>query len=71
MTQKYVKGTIGVKEKGEIAEVEMRRAFNLGAGFLVTTTEPEAVMQLLLEAGEKPFIAGEIISGNSIEYTGD
>ena len=60
-----------IKEKGEIAEVEMRRAFNLGAGFLITTTEPEAVMQLLIEIGEKPFIAGKITAGNSVEYAGD
>jgi len=60
-----------IKEKGEIAEAEMRRAFNLGAGFLVTTTEPETVMQLLIEIGEKPFIAGKITAGNSVEYAGD
>ncbi len=60
-----------IKELGDISEKEMRRAFNLGAGFLVVTPQPEKVTELLLEAGEKPFPAGEIVSGDSIEYHGE
>ena len=57
-----------IKELGGISEMEMRRAFNLGAGFLVVTSQPEKAADLLRQAGEKPFVAGEIISGKSIEY---
>ncbi len=57
-----------IKELGGISEKEMRRAFNLGAGFLVVTSQPEKVTELLLEAGERPFPAGEIVRGDSIEY---
>ncbi|MCD6589250.1 MAG: phosphoribosylformylglycinamidine cyclo-ligase [Candidatus Fermentibacteraceae bacterium] len=57
-----------IKELGGIAEVEMRRAFNLGAGFLIVTPEPEKVIELLRQAGEKPFHAGVITQGSSIEY---
>ncbi len=57
-----------IKELGGISEVEMRRAFNLGAGFLIVTSQAEKVTEMLLEAGEKPFDAGIITSGNSIEY---
>lgn len=57
-----------IKELGGISEVEMRRAFNLGAGFLITTSQPEEVTDLLRQAGEEPFAAGEITTGNSIEY---
>lgn len=58
-----------IKKLGGISEVEMRRAFNLGAGFLITTSQPEKVTDLLHAAGEKPFSAGEIINGDSIEYS--
>ncbi|MCK5841813.1 MAG: phosphoribosylformylglycinamidine cyclo-ligase [Candidatus Sabulitectum sp.] len=58
-----------IKEMGGIPETEMRRAFNLGAGFLVVTSQPEKVTELLIQAGEKPFHAGEITSGNSIQYS--
>jgi phosphoribosylformylglycinamidine cyclo-ligase len=57
-----------IKELGGITEVEMRRAFNLGAGFLIVTPEPEKVIELLSLAGEKPFRAGVITQGSSIEY---
>ncbi len=60
-----------IKKLGSIPETEMRRAFNLGAGFLIVTSQPEKVTELLLQAGEKPFPAGEITNGDSIEYDGE
>ena len=60
-----------IKELGCISETEMRRAFNLGAGFLITTAHPAEVTEILLERGEKPFPAGEIVSGDSVKYSGE
>jgi phosphoribosylformylglycinamidine cyclo-ligase len=57
-----------IKDLGGISMVEMRRAFNLGAGFLVVTPRPEEVYSMLERAGERPFIAGVITQGDSIEY---
>lgn len=58
-----------IKELGGIPETEMQRAFNLGAGFLVVTSQPEKVTEFLIQSGERPFPAGKITSGNTIEYS--
>jgi len=57
-----------IKKLGSIPEMEMRRAFNLGAGFLIVTSQPGKVTDLLRQAGEEPFDVGEITIGNSVEY---
>lgn len=53
---------------GGVAEEEMRLAFNMGVGFLMVTPEPGEVIRILEEAGEKPFPAGEIITGRGVLY---
>lgn len=54
--------------RGGIALSEMRRAFNMGAGFLLVTPDPVTVMEILRENGEEPFTAGEITSGHGVEF---
>jgi len=60
-----------IKDIGGISDHEMRRAFNMGAGFLITTSHPERVLEILRREGEEAFPAGTIISGDSIEYSGE
>jgi phosphoribosylformylglycinamidine cyclo-ligase len=60
-----------IQSMGSISDKEMRRAFNMGAGFLLTTAHPERVMEMLRQAGEDAFQAGRVISGDSIEYSGE
>ena len=60
-----------IRELGDIPETEMRRAFNLGAGFLIVTPHPEKVTELLIQSGEAPFSAGKVTAGNTIEYSGE
>ena len=55
-----------IARKGAIEPGEMRRAFNMGAGFLLVTPEPGVVMGVLAENGEKPFLAGEVVSGHGV-----
>lgn len=54
---------------GSIAETEMRRAFNLGAGFLMVTEQPGRTLQALEEAGAEPFTAGVITDTGTIDYS--
>jgi len=55
-----------IAREGAIEPGEMRRAFNMGAGFLLVTPEPGAVMGVLAENGEEPFLAGEVVSGHGV-----
>lgn len=58
-----------IQELGDVLETEMRRAFNMGAGFLFTTGQPGRVLQLLRDSGSEPFVAGMINSSGVIEYS--
>jgi len=57
-----------ISRLGEVPEEEMRSAFNMGAGFLMVTPDPDEVVRILEEAGEKPFPAGEIVAGRGVVY---
>lgn len=59
-----------IQELGNIRTEEMRRAFNMGAGILavVDRSDLKRVMEQLSSAGQKPFEAGEVISGSDIEF---
>ena len=51
-----------LQETGGVAEHELRRTFNCGVGFLLVV-DPEdldAVLEGLLQAGEAPFVCGEL-----------
>ncbi len=54
---------------GGIAETEMRRAFNMGAGFLIATEQPGRTLKALEAAGAKPFTAGVITDTGTIDYS--
>jgi len=57
-----------IAKKGAIAPAEMRLAFNMGAGFLLVTSEPRSVMESLTDAGERPFLAGRITPGHGVVF---
>lgn len=52
---------------GNVEPKEMFRTFNMGIGFIVVVDQSQAEMTVakLQELGEKPFIIGEILSGNN------
>jgi phosphoribosylaminoimidazole synthetase len=51
-------------EVGGVAEAEMRRAFNLGVGFLLIVAPDAApgVLAALLDAGEDAFVCGDLVA---------
>lgn len=57
-----------ISEAGGIGPDQMRKAFNMGAGFLVVTPDPAGVFSLLSRGGEDPFIAGEVVSGQGVQF---
>lgn len=59
-----------IRELGGIEETEMRRAFNLGAGFLMVTPQPGRTMEVLRGTGAEPFIAGVITGSGELEFAG-
>jgi phosphoribosylformylglycinamidine cyclo-ligase len=46
---------------GNVAAAEMLRVFNCGVGMTLIVSDAEAAMALLREAGETPFVLGEVI----------
>jgi phosphoribosylformylglycinamidine cyclo-ligase len=62
-----------LREKGDIAEPEMLRTFNVGIGMVVMVGREklEESKALLSEAGESPIIIGEIVEGDGeVHYEG-
>lgn len=58
-----------IQELGGVGIGEMRRAFNMGAGYLIVTDQPGRVFQLLDRTGENAFAAGVITEGGPIRYS--
>ena len=59
-----------IAKTGDISERDMFNTFNMGVGMsiVVPAAEAEKALQILTEAGEAPYIIGEIIEGeNKIE----
>ena len=59
-----------IAKTGGISERDMFNTFNMGVGMsiVVPAAEAEKALQILTEAGEAPYIIGEIIEGeNKIE----
>ena len=54
-----------LQQKGDIAEAEMLRTFNVGIGMIVMVSpgDLETTKSLLADAGEKPVAIGEIVEG--------
>jgi phosphoribosylformylglycinamidine cyclo-ligase len=52
-----------------VEEVEMRRVFNIGLGFLVVVPAAEAdeALRVALAAGQTPYRVGEIVRGDGVE----
>jgi phosphoribosylformylglycinamidine cyclo-ligase len=51
-----------IQKLGNVADEEMLRTFNMGLGFVVVVgkKERDAILDELFEAGEEPFVAGQI-----------
>lgn len=58
-----------IERLGEIPRKEMRRAFNMGAGFLIATEQPGRVLTLLRSLGSDPFPAGVVNDTGFISYS--
>jgi len=62
-----------LRREGGVAEAEMLRTFNCGVGMVVLVAEQDeaAALASLREAGEHPFVIGQITTGEpSVSYTG-
>ncbi|MCD4847948.1 MAG: phosphoribosylformylglycinamidine cyclo-ligase [Candidatus Aegiribacteria sp.] len=59
-----------IRECGNIDKVEMRKAFNMGAGMLIVVerSDSDRTLEILQESGELPFLAGEITSQEGISF---
>lgn len=59
-----------IRESGNIEIAEMRKAFNMGAGMLLVADEcnEDRIIECLGVSSEKPFLAGEIVSGEEIVF---
>ncbi len=54
-----------IRRMGGVPEEDMARTFNLGVGLVlaVTADRVEACRRILAEAGEQPFVLGEVVAG--------
>ena len=61
-----------LQQAGSIDEVEMLRTFNLGIGFIVCVSEPDApvVLETLRSAGEQVHVIGRIVPSGSTPKRG-
>lgn len=62
-----------LKKTGDIADMEMLRAFNVGMGFLVVVPEAQAdkALDVLQQMGEQPARVGRVVAGgNKVTYVG-
>ena len=59
-----------VQRCGEVAESEMRRAFNIGLGLVVVVPEPDAAraMEAAERAGEKAYRIGRVVATPGAEF---
>lgn len=58
-----------IERLGQIPRKEMRRAFNMGAGFLIATEQPGRVLAVLRSLGSEPFPAGVVNDTGYISYS--
>jgi phosphoribosylformylglycinamidine cyclo-ligase len=60
-----------IQERGNVAEAEMRRTFNMGVGFTMVA-EPSRtaeLIQALVEAGEDAFVLGRVVRGEGVSFS--
>jgi len=58
-----------IQDLGDVGLSEMNRAFNMGAGFLITTGQPGRVLSELHSAGSEAFVVGILTDRGRIEYS--
>ncbi|WP_297443152.1 phosphoribosylformylglycinamidine cyclo-ligase [Acidocella sp.] len=59
-----------LRELGNVAPEEMLRVFNCGVGMALIVSDKDAALAALREAGEAPFVLGEITARPGIEIEG-
>jgi phosphoribosylformylglycinamidine cyclo-ligase len=60
-----------IQERGNVADSEMRRTFNMGVGFTMVV-DPSRVSELvgaLNDAGEEAFVLGEVTAGSGVSFS--
>jgi len=60
-----------IQERGRVAEAEMRRAFNLGVGFVIVVNPARAgaLVEALEAGGERAFVLGEVADGEGVSFS--
>ena len=63
----FVAPSVLIAERGGISERDMFNTFNMGVGMsiVVRNEDAEKALQILRDAGEDPYIIGEIVKGES------
>ena len=63
-----------IRERGPVAEAEMRRVFNLGIGLVIVEREANAdrAIRALESAGESPVVIGRVVAGDrEVRFVGE
>ena len=60
-----------IQERGNVAEAEMRRTFNMGVGFtmVIDSARSADLIQALQDAGEDAFVLGEVTDGSGVSFS--
>jgi len=60
-----------IKERGGVADAEMRRTFNMGVGFtiIVDPNRTAALVDALESSGERAFVMGEVVDREGVSFS--
>ncbi|MGB8329648.1 MAG: phosphoribosylformylglycinamidine cyclo-ligase [Polyangiales bacterium] len=60
-----------IQERGEVADAEMRRTFNMGVGFtmVVDPRRAPSLLDALTASGERAFIMGSVVDGEGVSFS--
>ncbi len=60
-----------IRNRGQVTDVEMRRTFNMGVGFvlIVTPEQSRSVVEALEQTGERVFVMGEVTDREGVSFS--